>query len=147
MSRSCTDPICCLVFVAFVAGMTATAAYGFARGDPKLLITGWDADARGCGYSNQTLDYPYLYWPAPNLEINTASKDPKEYMKIFKYSACVKECPSSKVATQVKCLQPKRFDTDMVGKFKDCTYYPLGTNVPNSPPFRYDTVLSKFSNG
>jgi choline transporter-like protein 2/4/5 len=44
MNRSCTDPICCLIFVAFIAGMTATAAYGFNKGDPKLLITAWDAD-------------------------------------------------------------------------------------------------------
>ena len=44
MNRSCTDPICCLIFVAFIAGMAATAAYGFANGNPKLLLTTWDAD-------------------------------------------------------------------------------------------------------
>lgn len=129
MARSCTDPICCLIFVAFIAGMTATAAYGFARGDPRLLITGWDADARGCGYSAETKDYPYLYWPAPNLEIDTKSTDPKEYMKIFKYSTCVKECPSAKVTSQVLCLQPKKFETDKPGKFSKCVYYPLGTSL------------------
>jgi hypothetical protein len=46
MNRSCTDCICCLIFVAFIAGMVGTAAYGFAKGDPKLLLTGWDADGK-----------------------------------------------------------------------------------------------------
>ncbi len=46
MQRSCTDCICCLIFVAFVVGMTATAAYGFAKGNPQLLLTGWDADGK-----------------------------------------------------------------------------------------------------
>jgi hypothetical protein len=26
--------------------MAATAAYGFAKGNPKLLLTGWDADGK-----------------------------------------------------------------------------------------------------
>jgi solute carrier family 44 (choline transporter-like protein), member 2/4/5 len=46
LNRSCTDPICCLIFVAFIAGMAATAAYGFANGNPKLLLTTWDADGK-----------------------------------------------------------------------------------------------------
>ena len=46
MNRSCTDPICCLIFVAFVAGMAAAAAYGFSKGDPRLLMTSWDADGK-----------------------------------------------------------------------------------------------------
>ena len=48
LNRSCTDPICCLIFVAFIAGMAAAAAYGFAKGDPKLLMTSWDADGKNC---------------------------------------------------------------------------------------------------
>lgn len=141
MERSCTDPICCLIFVAFIAGMAATAAYGFAKGDPKLLMTGWDADARGCGYSEATKDYPYLYWPAPNLNINTSSKDPAEYMKIFKYSTCVKSCPSGDNTTKVQCLQPLKFSTDQPNSFFDCVYYPMGrVNGNKGPSIRYKTV-------
>lgn len=44
--RSCTDIFCCLIFLAFLAGMAATAAYGFAKGDPRLLLTAWDADSK-----------------------------------------------------------------------------------------------------
>ena len=126
MARSCTDPICCLIFVAFVVGMVATAAYGFAKGDPKLLMTGWDADGRGCGFSEATKDYPYLYWPAPNLNFNTSSKDAAEYMKIFKYSTCVKTCPSGDNSTKVDCLQPVKFSTEQPGNFYECVYYPAG---------------------
>ena len=46
MNRSCTDCICCLIFIAFVTGMAATGAYGFARGNPKLLLTTYDADGK-----------------------------------------------------------------------------------------------------
>ena len=35
------------------------------KGDPKLLLLGWDSDRRGCGYSEGVKDYPYLYWPEP----------------------------------------------------------------------------------
>lgn len=50
MNRSCTDCICCLIFIAFIVGMGATGAYGFAKGNPKLLLTTWDADGK----------YPYF---------------------------------------------------------------------------------------
>ena len=80
----------------------STAAYGFAKGNPKLLLTGWDADGNGCGYNETTKDYPYLYWPAPNLKgVNMSSKNPSDYMQIFKYSTCVKSCPSGDASTQV----------------------------------------------
>lgn len=139
MDRSCTDPICCLLFVAFIAGMAATAAYGFAKGDPKLLMTGWDADGRGCGYSEATKDYPYMYWPAPNLDgVNFTSKNPADYMKIFKYSTCVKTCPSGDNTTKVECLQPLNFTIDKPGRFRECVYYVPNTNIG----VRYDSILS-----
>lgn len=112
MNRSCTDPICCLIFVAFILGMAAAAAYGFSKGNPNLLLTSWDADARGCGYTADTKDYPFLYFPAPNLQINTSSKNPGDYMAVFKYSACVKSCPTADNRTQVMCNMPKLFNTD-----------------------------------
>jgi hypothetical protein len=80
----------------------------------------------GCGYSAATKDYPYLYWPAPNLNINTSSKNPGDYMAVFKYSTCVKTCPSADNTTQVQCLQPKIFNVDQPGKFINCTFYVAG---------------------
>ena len=44
MKRSCTDIICCFLFLAFIIGMGGTAAYGFMNGNPMLLLTTWDYD-------------------------------------------------------------------------------------------------------
>jgi hypothetical protein len=145
MNRSCTDPICCLIFVAFILGMTAAAAYGFSKGNPKLLMTPWDADGKGCGYSPETKDYPYLYFPAPNLKINTSSTNPGDYMAIFKYSSCVRECPTADNKTQVLCKTPDLFNRDQPGKFINCTFY-AGAGIikgQTGPGLRYATTLSK----
>jgi hypothetical protein len=37
--------------------------YGLSNGDPYKLISLYDYDGNGCGYSSQTKDYPYMYWP------------------------------------------------------------------------------------
>jgi hypothetical protein len=63
LDRSCTDILCCLIFVAFLVGMVGACGYGYLKGDPMLLTTTWDGDAYGCGYNTSRLDYPYLYFP------------------------------------------------------------------------------------
>jgi len=52
-----------ILFIFLCCGMIAAAAYGWQFGDPRILVIGWDSDSNGCGYSNTTLNYPYLYWP------------------------------------------------------------------------------------
>ena len=69
--RSCTDILCCLIFVAFAVVLVGVSGYGFANGDPMLLLTTWDADGNGCGYSPATKDYPFLYFPA--IDYNAAA--------------------------------------------------------------------------
>lgn len=56
MKRSCTDCICCLVFIAFLAGLFATSAYGYSNGNPLLLLTTWDADGKS------SIRYVYRQW-------------------------------------------------------------------------------------
>ena len=73
----------------------------------------------GCGYSNATKDYPYLYWPAPNYNIDTSSSNPGDYMAVFKYSTCVKSCPLNKTEVPVECVQPTIFDNNT---FVNCVY-------------------------
>jgi choline transporter-like protein 2/4/5 len=68
MDRSCTDIICCLVFVAFLVGMVGCAGYGSLYGDPNKLLVSWDADQNGCGWSPDTKDYKYLYFPTVNFQ-------------------------------------------------------------------------------
>lgn len=44
--RSCTDIPMCIIFFIFFCGMFATAAYGYAKGDPYNLITPFDSDGK-----------------------------------------------------------------------------------------------------
>mmetsp|Transcript_27452 Transcript_27452/g.20609 ORF Transcript_27452/g.20609 Transcript_27452/m.20609 type:complete len:324 (-) Transcript_27452:420-1391(-) len=139
MNRKCTDCICCLLFVIFIIGLGFTSAYGFMYGDPLLLLTTWDYDANGCGYNESTLDYPYLYFPGP--DISNISDDP---LSAFKYSVCVKECPSGNENKTVLCKEPSFFDAS--AKFENCTYYPAAYEVYDGytyygDPFRYGTTL------
>jgi hypothetical protein len=61
-----------LLFIAFCGGMIAAAVYGWYFGKPKQLVIGWDTDRNGCGYSNATIDFPYLYWPVPPTSTQVA---------------------------------------------------------------------------
>lgn len=68
MNRGCTDILCCLIFVAFIVVLVGVGGFGLTNGDPYKLITTWDFDENGCGYSVETKDYPYLYFPKIDLE-------------------------------------------------------------------------------
>lgn len=67
----------------------------------------------GCGYNATTKDYGYLYWPAP--DVSAISSD---YYQAFKYSMCVKSCPSSSKTDVVTCKEPSFFGSNV--KFKNC---------------------------
>jgi len=43
--------------------MVAATVYGYGKGDPRVLLIGWDSSQNGCGHSELTKDYPYLYFP------------------------------------------------------------------------------------
>ena len=62
-TRKCTDVLFCILFLVFVVGMIGASFYGWTKGDPRLLLLGWDSDQQGCGYSESTADYKYLYFP------------------------------------------------------------------------------------
>lgn len=61
--RSCTDCLCCPLFIVFCAGMCWALIYGVSNGDPYKLITLYDYDGNGCGYTSAVKNYPYIYWP------------------------------------------------------------------------------------
>lgn len=112
-NRSCTDLICCCVFIIFLIGLAGTCSYGFVHGDPYLLLTSWDYDRNGCGYNETTKDYPYLYFPAP--DISNFTSDP---LSAFKYSTCVKSCPTANSSIPVLCKEPSFFSE--LDKFYAC---------------------------
>ena len=61
-NRSCTDIICCLLFLFFFAGMVACTIIGYTRGDPYKLILPTDSKGQICGYTEAVKDQPYLVY-------------------------------------------------------------------------------------
>nr|XP_034302598.1 choline transporter-like protein 2 isoform X2 [Crassostrea gigas] len=57
--RSCTDIICCLLFLIFIVGLVVVAFFAFKYGDPRLLVYPVNSNNEICGYGNQ-LGKPYL---------------------------------------------------------------------------------------
>ena len=106
MDRGCTDILCCLIFVAFIVGMVYSAGFGIMYGDPYLLLTTWDYDGNGCGYTARTKDYPLLYFPTIDIKAaQNADASVDSVTEILKYSTCVKKCPTKTSA--VECYEPK----------------------------------------
>eukprot|EP00058_Branchiostoma_floridae_P023889 XP_002609379.1 hypothetical protein BRAFLDRAFT_86470 [Branchiostoma floridae] len=58
-NRSCTDIICCLLFIIFIAGFLAVGILAWVHGDPKLLLYPTDSQGNLCGNGN--------YASKPNL--------------------------------------------------------------------------------
>ena len=68
--RKCNDWWFMPIFLAALLASLACAVYGWYMGDPRQLLIGWDSDGNGCGYSEATESYPYLYWPqAPDTAV------------------------------------------------------------------------------
>jgi hypothetical protein len=63
MRRSLTDCWFIPFWISGVVAMFCCAIYGWAKGDPSQMFIGWDSDKNGCGYSDVTKQYGYLYWP------------------------------------------------------------------------------------
>lgn len=102
--RSCSDCLCCIIFLVAILGFCAASSYGYDNGDPKKLLLGWDSDKNGCGYSDKTKDYPYLYWgEPPSLKIKEAILDMNlsKAIEMLSYGVCVKECPSADMSEPV----------------------------------------------
>ena len=128
--RSITDCLCCLVFIAGIVGFCAASAYGWQEGEPALLLLGWDSDRNGCGYSEATKDYKYLYWPEPpSLDLLEAIKElsVSKALEMLNYGVCVKTCPSADKATAVDCKQTAYIANDQYtstggGNYDGCVY-------------------------
>ena len=98
--RSCTDMLCCLIFIIAIVAFCGASSYGYDNGDPSKLLLGWDSDGNACGYSSATKDYEYLYWPEPpsaDLQAAIVSLDLSVAIEILRIGVCVKECPTENV--------------------------------------------------
>jgi hypothetical protein len=95
--RGCTDMICALVFLCFVATMLGTAFYGIVKGDPRAMVKPYDFTRSICGVNDTVKDYGKLYFTklAPSGE--DLWKDPADFPKriVFENAVCVKSCPKT----------------------------------------------------
>lgn len=60
-NRSCTDFLCLVLFLAFLASMVSIAIYSLVKGDPKALYKPYDFKDRICGFDAEVKDYGKLY--------------------------------------------------------------------------------------
>lgn len=58
-NRSCTDVICCLVFVVLVLGLAVVGYFAFTFGNPRLLLYPMNSNKELCGFGTQR-GKPYL---------------------------------------------------------------------------------------
>ncbi|KDR18085.1 CTL-like protein 2, partial [Zootermopsis nevadensis] len=60
--RSCTDVICLLLFIFFIAAWIAVGTYAFMHGDPARLLTPTDSEGRRCGLDVEVRNKPSLFY-------------------------------------------------------------------------------------
>lgn len=91
-SRSCTDVICCILFVLCIIGMVAVCFLGFVHGDPRRLVYPTDTRGNICGYGEYS-DRPKLIF----FDLLACSKMGHDVAKFGcpTPQMCVKECPKT----------------------------------------------------
>ena len=142
-----------------IVGFCGASFYGWSKGDPAKLFIGWDSDGNGCGYSEATKDYPYLYFAeAPGDKVLEAIKtfDVSVVLDLLRNGVCVKSCPTASKDSKIECKITKAManDSDFVGCYYQideaffttwdidiAEYEKEFTQTPgtNTWPYRYDT--------
>jgi len=111
----------CIIFVCFVLGVGVTAGYGFYLGNPRNLAIGWDSMGNGCGYSENTKNYPMLYFPQPpsaDALVDLKSANFEKLLDTFNSGVCVSACPTGITSEPVLCYTTDKMKTNF--KYKDC---------------------------
>lgn len=106
-------------------GFAGVSSYGWENGDPKLLFIGWDSDGNGCGYSESTKEYEYLYWPeppSPDLKEAVLTLDISKAVAMLNYGTCVKECPKADSNTIVDCKITSHIARNTPTNYSGCEY-------------------------
>eukprot|EP00740_Mantoniella_antarctica_P000711 CAMPEP_0181393730 /NCGR_PEP_ID=MMETSP1106-20121128/27352_1 /TAXON_ID=81844 /ORGANISM="Mantoniella antarctica, Strain SL-175" /LENGTH=752 /DNA_ID=CAMNT_0023515083 /DNA_START=27 /DNA_END=2285 /DNA_ORIENTATION=- len=93
-NRRCTDILFLLIFFAFMVGLFAAGIYGFANGDPRILIYGTDYQGDLCD-SGHLDGLKTRYWVNPYeimSSIPSATKSNRYNFRDVK-SICLDACP------------------------------------------------------
>ncbi|KAK3768435.1 hypothetical protein RRG08_053427 [Elysia crispata] len=96
-NRSCTDIICCFLFVLCLLGMIVVSIIGYAHGDPYRLVYPTDSQGDICGLGHLK-DKPNLFF----FDLVTCAKlGPAVVTGCPTPQVCVKECPSKNTVHMV----------------------------------------------
>lgn len=60
--RSCTDILCCLIFLVFLVAMVGCSFWALTKGDPERILTPFDSVGNACGRADQCSSTDYA-WP------------------------------------------------------------------------------------
>lgn len=93
-NRSCTDVICCIIFIIFILGFVVVSYFAFSRGDYKLLLYPMDTQKQLCGYGDLK-DKPNLLF----FDITRCATPAIFLMGCPTTQVCVKDCPSQSGVT------------------------------------------------
>jgi solute carrier family 44 (choline transporter-like protein), member 2/4/5 len=104
--RTCTDIICCIVFIVFIVGMLGISGFAISNGDPLNIIAPFDSVGNRCGFPLQGLERTpvnetdfseYKYKHFTDLIAGTSNNPLVLYNAV-----CVKECP--KKQAEYECM-------------------------------------------
>ena len=51
--RTCTDTLCCILFLAFIGSLVGLTGYGVSKGNPYAMVTTFDSVGNKCGMPKQ----------------------------------------------------------------------------------------------
>jgi hypothetical protein len=104
MERSCTDTLCCALFLAFIGSLVALTAYAVSAGNPYAMVTPFDSAGNRCGMPKQGAAkdqdftaYKYKYLSQLDTLAQTSAGASTWFVAV-----CVKSCPAKSV--QSDCI-------------------------------------------
>uniref|UniRef100_A0A914XSY3 Choline transporter-like protein n=1 Tax=Plectus sambesii TaxID=2011161 RepID=A0A914XSY3_9BILA len=93
-SRSCTDVICCFLFLVFIIGWAVVAGMAFYYGNPERLVNPSDSQGRTCGVKRpgayDLSTKPYLYY----FDLTKCVSYATVFEGCLTPQVCVERCPT-----------------------------------------------------
>lgn len=125
--RSCTDILCLLLFVVFVAAWAVLGYFAFMWGDVKKLVRPLDSMGRRCGDDSEVLDKPYLFF----FDITKCVSANSVISGCPTTQVCVASCPDDYWIAQAYTQGYKPFDEKDVQSHLICTDENIVSTVVN----------------
>lgn len=113
--RSCTDILCLLLFVVFIAAWAVLGFFAFKWGDINRLLLPTDSMGRRCGDDSEVLSKPYLFF----FDLTKCATPDSVLNGCQTPQICVADCPNDFWIAQEFISGP--FDKNVVQSHLKCT--------------------------